>query len=47
MQELDPCRKFTFLKPEGTRRVENPELRCLEWVEEDLKGVGLRNWKRE
>ena len=27
MQELDPCRKLTLLKPEGTRRVGKPQLR--------------------
>ena len=26
MQELDPCRKLTVLKPEGTRRVGKPKL---------------------
>ena len=26
MQELDPCRKLTVLKPEGTRRLGKPKL---------------------
>jgi len=34
MPELDPCRKLTRLKPEGTRRVEKSELKWLESVEE-------------
>jgi len=32
MQELDPCRKLTVLKPEGTRRVGKPKLRWTESV---------------
>ena len=47
MQELDPCRKLTLLEPEGTRRVGEPKLRCLESVEGHLKNVGVRNWRRE
>jgi hypothetical protein len=27
IQELDPCRQLTVLKPEGTRRVGKPKLR--------------------
>jgi len=34
MQEINPCRKLTVLKPEGTRRVGKPKLRWLESVEE-------------
>jgi hypothetical protein len=47
MQELDICRKLTVLKPEGNRRVGKPELRRLESVEEDLKKMGVRNWRRK
>jgi len=47
MQELDPCRKFTQLKPEGTRRVGRPELKWLESVEEDLEKMGVGNRRRE
>jgi hypothetical protein len=43
MQELDPCRKLTVLKPEGTRRLGKPKLRWLESFEEDLKNMGVRN----
>ena len=46
MQELDPCRKLTVLKPWGNRRVGKSELRRLESVEEDLKKTDLRKWRR-
>ena len=41
MHELDPCRKLTVLKPEGTRRVGKSKLRWVESVEGDLKKMGL------
>ena len=37
MQELDPCRKLTLNKPEGTRRVGKPRLRWLESKERGRK----------
>ena len=43
----DPCRKLTLLKPEGNRRVGKPQLRWLESVEENLKNMGVRNWRRK
>ena len=47
MQELDPQRKLTVLKIEGTRRVGKPKLRWLESVEKNLKEMGMRNWRRQ
>jgi hypothetical protein len=47
IQELDPHRKFTILQPEDTRRVVKPKLRWLESVEEDLKKMEVRNWRRK
>jgi len=46
MQELDPCGKLTLIKPEGPRRLGKPKLRWLESAEEDLKKMGVRNWRR-
>jgi hypothetical protein len=47
MQELDPCRKLTVYKPEGTRRVGKPRARWLESVETDLRKTGVKNWRRQ
>jgi hypothetical protein len=47
MQELDPCRKLTLLKPEGIQQVGKPGLRWFESDEEDLKNMGVRNWRRK
>jgi len=47
MQELDPCRKLTVLKPESTRRVGKHKLGCLEAVDGDLKKMGVRSWRRK
>jgi hypothetical protein len=45
MPELDSCRKLTALTAEGTRRVGELKLNWLESVEEDLKNMGVRNWR--
>jgi hypothetical protein len=47
MQELDPCRKLTLYKPEGTRRVGKLRTRWLESVETDLRKMGIKNWRRK
>ena len=47
MQELDLCRKLTVLTAEGTPRVGELKLRWLESVEEYLKNMGVRNWRRK
>ena len=47
MQGLEPCRKLTVLKAEGTRRAGKPKLRWTESAEEDLKKTGGRNWRHE
>ena len=44
---MDPCRKLTVLKPEGTRRVGKPKLKWwFESVEGELKNF-LSNWRRK
>jgi hypothetical protein len=47
MQEQNPCRKLTLHKPEGTRRVGRPTSGWLDSVEEDLKAMGVGNWRRK
>jgi hypothetical protein len=42
-----PCRKLTLHKPEGIRRVGRPAIRWLDSIEEDLKIMGFRNWRRK
>jgi hypothetical protein len=46
MKEADPCRKLILPKPEGTWHVGKPKLRWLESFEEDLKNIGVRNWRQ-
>jgi len=43
---VNPCRKITLLQPEVTQCVGTPKFRRLESVEEDLKDMGTRNWRR-
>jgi hypothetical protein len=40
MLGLDPCRKRSLLKPEGTRLVGKPTLTLLKSLEEDLRRRG-------
>jgi hypothetical protein len=46
MIELYPRKRLTLLKSGDTRRVGKPQLRWVESVEEDLKNVDSRNWRR-
>jgi hypothetical protein len=46
MQEQNPRTKLTLHKPEGTRRVRRP-VRWLDLVEQNLKTMGFRNWRRK
>jgi hypothetical protein len=47
MQEQNPCRKLTLHKAEGTRRLGRPDVKWPDSFEEDLKTIGVRNWRRK
>ena len=47
MQELEPCRKLTAVRAEGTGRVGKLKQGWLESVEGDMKKMGVRYWRRE
>ncbi|PSN55113.1 hypothetical protein C0J52_01882 [Blattella germanica] len=46
MEENNPARKLTLLKPEGSRRVGRPKLRWMDGIEEDLRTIGTRACRR-
>ena len=48
MPEENLVKKLTLLtiRPEGSRRAGRPKLRWLAGVEEDLRTLGIRGWRR-
>ena len=44
--EKNPVKKLTLLKPEGSRQAGRPKLRWLDGVEEGLRTLGIRGWRR-
>ena len=46
MPEGNPVKKITLLRPEGSRGAGRPKVRWLDGVEEDLKTLGIRGWRR-
>jgi hypothetical protein len=45
MEDNLPCKKITFDKPEGRRRVGRPNLRWRDGVMRDAERLGVRNWR--
>jgi hypothetical protein len=46
MRESDPARKSTFDLLLSERTVGRPKRRWIEEVERELKGMGIKDWKR-
>jgi hypothetical protein len=44
MEENSPCKKITFLKPEGSREKGRPRLRWLDSVLKDVKLLKVEAW---
>jgi hypothetical protein len=45
MQDVIPCKKVTFGKPEGKRRTGRPNRRWMDEVMKDAEKLGVRNWR--
>ena len=44
--EENPVKKFTLLRPKGSRRAGRPKLRWMGGVKKDLRTLGIRGWRR-
>jgi hypothetical protein len=45
--ETDPYRKATFTKTEGRRKKGRPPFRWLDSVEQDLRVLGIQEWRNK
>ena len=46
MPKENPEKKLTLLRPEGSKRAGRLKLRWFDVVEEDLRILGIRGWRR-
>ena len=46
MEEDNPKKNLTLLKPEGSRGIGRPKLRWMDGEEVDLRKIGVRAWRR-
>jgi hypothetical protein len=47
MEENSPCKKITFLQPEGSRKMGRPKLTWLYSVLKDIKLLKIEAWRKK